>query len=310
MIYAAAMWLAAFLVLPLWLIPKLVERSCGVLCANDTTVVDVSELLGHPPVAGAQARLFANLPGNQLFQIAIQQKRVRVARLPEALWGLRIAHLSDLHMTGELTKEFYEVAVAEANALAPDLVLLTGDILEKEKCLPWIESTLGRLEAPGGRFFILGNHEYRLRDPGRLREVLSKAGLVDLGSRTERIEVRGVPILLAGNERPWFGTLPEIPRRAAGDNMFRVLLSHTPDQLPWARANDFDMMLAGHNHGGQIRLPYLGALIVPSKYGYRYAGGLYHEPPTLLHVSRGLAGIHPIRLNCPPEIALLTLEPG
>ena len=67
-------------------------------------------------------------------------------------------------------------------------------------------------------------------------------------------------------------------------------------------------MLAGHNHGGQIRLPYLGALITPSRYGCRYAGGLYHEPPTLLHVSRGLAGTHLIRLNCPPELALLTLK--
>jgi predicted MPP superfamily phosphohydrolase len=66
-------------------------------------------------------------------------------------------------------------------------------------------------------------------------------------------------------------------------------------------------MLAGHNHGGQIRLPYLGALISPSHYGWRYAGGLYHEPPTLLHVSRGVAGDHCLRLNCPPELALLTL---
>ena len=69
-------------------------------------------------------------------------------------------------------------------------------------------------------------------------------------------------------------------------------------------------MLAGHNHGGQIRLPYLGALITPSRYGFRYAGGVYFEPPTLLHVSRGLAGTHPIRLNCPPELALLVLQSG
>jgi hypothetical protein len=69
-------------------------------------------------------------------------------------------------------------------------------------------------------------------------------------------------------------------------------------------------MLAGHNHGGQIRLPWLGALISPSWYGWRYAGGLYHEPPTLLHVSRGIAAKHPIRLNCPPELALLILRRG
>ncbi|MBC7856123.1 MAG: hypothetical protein IAF94_22055 [Pirellulaceae bacterium] len=89
-----------------------------------------------------------------------------------------------------------------------------------------------------------------------------------------------------------------------------MLLSHSPDQLPWARANNFDLMLAGHTHGGQIRLPLIGALISPSKFGFRYAGGLYFEEPTLLHVSRGLCGDHPIRLNCPPELPLLKLVRG
>jgi uncharacterized protein len=67
-------------------------------------------------------------------------------------------------------------------------------------------------------------------------------------------------------------------------------------------------MLAGHNHGGQIRLPLIGPLITPSIFGSRYAGGLYHESPTLLHVSRGIAGVHPLRFNCPPELALLVLQ--
>ena len=108
---------------------------------------------------------------------------------------------------------------------------------------------------------------------------------------------------------PWCNLNPE-SRTLNRDSLpypFRILLSHSPDQLPWAQASGFDLMLAGHNHGGQIRLPYFGALIAPSWYGCRYAGGLYCEPPTLLHVSRGLCGIHPIRLNCPPELALLTL---
>lgn len=89
---------------------------------------------------------------------------------------------------------------------------------------------------------------------------------------------------------------------------FRILLSHTPDNLSWAKSHHFDLMLAGHTHGGQIRLPWLGAIIAPSFHGSRYASGLYFEPPTLMHVSRGLAGIHPIRLNCPPELALLILK--
>ena len=69
-------------------------------------------------------------------------------------------------------------------------------------------------------------------------------------------------------------------------------------------------MLAGHTHGGQIRIPFIGALISPSHYGFRYAGGVFFEPPTVLHVSRGLAGLHQLRFNCPPELPLLTLTRG
>jgi predicted MPP superfamily phosphohydrolase len=147
----------------------------------------------------------------------------------------------------------------------------------------------------------------RLKDAAALRQALVASGLIDLGSRCEAITIRGTEILLAGNELPWFGVAPSPPPPLAPSPPLRVLLSHTPDQLPWARANAFDLMLAGHNHGGQIRLPYLGALITPSRFGWRYAGGLYHEPPTLLHVTRGLAGDHCLRLNCPPELALLVL---
>ena len=64
---------------------------------------------------------------------------------------------------------------------------------------------------------------------------------------------------------------------------------------------------AGHTHGGQIRLPIVGPIVAPSRYGVKYASGLFHEPPTLMHVSRGVCGVHPLRFNCPPELALLTL---
>jgi predicted MPP superfamily phosphohydrolase len=228
--------------------------------------------------------------------------------LPPALDGLTIAHLSDLHMTGKVGREFYDAIVDETNALAPDLIAITGDILEKTKCLPWIEPTLGRLKARHGKFFIIGNHEMRLPDVAPLRQALTDVGFIDLGSRAVIHRVRDTDILLAGNELPWFGDYPSLPEpRTPNPEPLRVLLSHTPDQLPWAKSTGFDLMLAGHNHGGQIRLPYLGALIVPSRYGFRYAGGLYCEPPTTLHVSRGLCGIHPIRLNCRPELALLVL---
>jgi predicted MPP superfamily phosphohydrolase len=305
--YAIVCWLAAAAAAPMWLLPKLFERSPAALTTNDTHVVDVAERLGFAPLHGAEFRLWSRFPGNQMLQVAVQEKTLRLPQLPRALDGLRIAHLSDLHMTGHIGREFYDVIVDETNALAPDLVVITGDILEKASCLPWIELTLGRLGAKHGKFFILGNHEKRLSDVAPLRAALTACGFTDIGGRTEKLSINGAEILLAGNERPWFGAAPIL---AEDKSEFRILLSHSPDQLPWARAHRFDIMLAGHNHGGQIRLPYLGALITPSWYGFRYAGGLFFEPPTLLHVSRGLAGIHPIRLNCPPELAMLVLRPA
>lgn len=313
-LWLAMCWVAAALTLPLWLLPKLRERTPAALLSNDTSVVDVAKRLGFRPLRGVETNLLARLPGNEILRVAIQRKKLRLPSLPPELDGLTIAHLSDLHMTGQLGHEFYDLVVDETNALQADLLVITGDILEKTGCLPWINQTLGRLQARHGKYFILGNHERRLRDPAVLRRTLIDAGLTDLGSRCERLTIHGVDVLLAGTELPWFGAALaltnsefSIQHSALAPPAFRLLLSHSPDQILWARAHRFDLMLSGHNHGGQIRLPYLGALITPSLYGCRYAGGVYYEPPTLLHVSRGIAGIHLIRLNCPPEIALLVL---
>ncbi len=321
--YAVLCWTAAIAAVPVWIVPKMRERPPAELVSNDTTVIDVERRLGFRPVHGPETTFFAGIRGNQMLHVAVQRKTLCLPRLPKELDGLSIAHLSDLHMTGHIGREFYDIVVDETNALAPDLVLITGDILEKEQCLPWIAPTLGRLTAKRGKFFILGNHEMRLRDVRPLRAELAQSGIVDLGSRCELLSLSGAEILLAGNELPWFGAAPNVDCKLPTANcklpvsnlkpeisnlQFRILLSHSPDQLPWARRRGFDLMLAGHNHGGQIRLPYFGALIVPSHFGWRYAGGAYSEPPTLLHVSRGLGGIHPIRLNCPPELALLILR--
>lgn len=309
--YVLACSIVAALVVPLWLVPKLLERTPAALVSNDSHVIDIAQKLGRQPIHGAEVAFFAALPGNQIFQLHVQRKTLRLPQLPSELDGLTIAHLSDLHMLGDLTEEFYREVAAATNELAPDLVCLTGDILERECCLPWIASTLGEIQARHGKFFVLGNHELRLRDAQPLRDALTSAGWTDLGSRLETLPINGTEVLLAGNELPWFGTAPEMAGQLRiPHSAFRVLLAHTPDQFRWAKAHAFDLMLAGHNHGGQIRLPWLGALISPSWYGWRYAGGLYHEPPMFLHVSRGVAAKHPIRLNCPPELALLILQRG
>jgi predicted MPP superfamily phosphohydrolase len=229
-------------------------------------------------------------------------------RLPPALADLTIGHLSDFHFTGKIKREYFEYVVDRANELDVDIVAVTGDIVDKDECVDWIPSTLGRLKSRYGAYFVLGNHDKRVTDVPQLRSTLQQAGLIDLAGRSLDIQYAGQRIALAGNELPWFGPAGELSTDQLDAETFRILLSHSPDQLQWARRRQFDLMLAGHTHGGQIRFPLIGPVVTPSLYGVKYACGIFYESPTLLHVSRGLSGLDPIRINCAPELAKLTLR--
>ena len=165
----------------------------------------------------------------------------------------------------------------------------------------------GSITEPLGAFFVLGNHDKRVSDIPGLRDTLRQCGLTDLASPRE-IQFGGHRIALIGNELPWFGPAGEYASDQLSDDTFRILLAHSPDQLRWARMRQVDLMLAGHTHGGQIRFPLIGPVVSPSLYGIKYACGIFYEAPTLMHVSRGLSGLDPIRINCAPELAKLTLR--
>src|SRR5262249_39095578 len=116
--------------------------------------------------------------------------------------------------------------------------------------------------------------------------------------------------LLTGNELPWIRPEGEGNGQSIQNDescSLRILLSHAPDQINWARRRRYDLMLAGHTHGGQIRFPLFGAVLAPSIYGTKYACGLFYKAPTLMHVSRGISGLTPVRYNCRPEMTLLRL---
>ena len=105
-----------------------------------------------------------------------------------------------------------------------------------------------------------------------------------------------------------FGVPVEPDLSACPDGPFRLCLSHTPDNLAWAARHGIDLMLSGHVHGGQIRFPWIGPLVMPSRYGRWYDQGAFDEPPAILYDSRGLSGEEPVRYNCLPEATLLTLR--
>lgn len=262
------------------------------------------------PLVRGVAGWVARLPGNEALQIRIEEKRFALSRWPSALSPFRIAHLSDLHISGRTGRAYFRRAIELVNEQSPEMVIISGDICESDQCLAWLDD-FGALAAPFGSFFVLGNHDLRVSKSGEIRNRLAAAGLIDLGGRWIVHTPRGIPMILAGNELPWFAPaapMERCPQEIDGARPVRIVVSHSPDQFLWARSFDADLMLAGHTHGGQIRLPCVGPLIAPSRYGVKYASGEFFEPPTLMHVSRGLSSLQPVRFGCPPEITILIVE--
>jgi hypothetical protein len=280
------------------------------LITNHTEVRDIAAILGTRPTGTRFSRLVASVPRNEVFQLHVHRKTICLPRLPLALRGVTLTHLSDFHFTGQLTEAFFQAVVDQANRLDSDIVAITGDIIDKPKCLAWLPRVLGRLQSRHGVYFVLGNHDLRIRDEAAVRRILTDCGLIDLGGHSRLVTIHGHSVFLAGNECPWFRKVTdmrECPAVVDGHAPFRILLSHSPDQIAWAKSNEFDLMLAGHTHGGQIRLPVIGPIFAPSRFGVRYAAGTFFESPTLMHVSRGVSGTRLLRWNCPPELAQLIL---
>lgn len=308
---AAAVWFGIGWVIyrPLWGIHWVDAR-------RDITVVDVQRQVSTPLPLTSKCRRLSRYPLNQHLELSIERIELPVRGLPKRLNGYKIAHLSDVHFTGHIHPDYTAYVVKQANAWRPDLMALTGDIIDRAGCIEWLPGVFAGSEAIDGCFFVLGNHDTRIIDSDQTRHAMSAAGWTDLGSRTLAVNLAGVPSRLIGNEFPWFAR-PMMPGESGSsgnpendcpeDPEFRLLLSHSPDQLAWARKHNVTLMLAGHTHGGQGRLPIAGPLLSPSRYGSRYASGDFYLPPTTMHVTRGLSGTHLIRINCRPELSLLTL---
>lgn len=286
-------------------------RDPPAVVADHSTVIDVAARLDAPPVGEGRMAFLARWPGNQVFQLEVNEKRLRHPHWPAAWDGLAILHLSDAHLYGPIGLPYFREVAEAAIAQHADLVAFTGDLLDRQALTSWLPETLGRIRAPLGCYFVLGNHDWYLQ-PGPIRQAMQTHGWIDVAGKTVAVPAEKLPaadcaLVLGGDERPWMGTAPQF----AGDSpAFRVLLSHTPDNLPWARSQGVDLMLSGHNHGGQIVPPVLGPIYSPSRFGTKYAAGLFQEGSTLLHVSRGISGRLPVRWNCRPELTRLVLESG
>jgi predicted MPP superfamily phosphohydrolase len=290
-----------------WLPAVTVWRLCRRDPSSDVRreVVDVARHLGKPPLGAGHHAFLSRLPRTEIFHIEYVERTLRPARLPAALDGLTILHLTDLHFHGTPDRDYFRVVLERCAAWKPDVVALTGDVADSDVHHRWIVPLLGRLRWNVAAFAILGNHDHR-HDVQVIRRRLRRLGMQVLENSWTQLSVRGEPLLVIGHEGPWLLPAPDLSACPVGP--FRLCLSHTPDHAYWARRHGMDVMLAGHVHGGQIRLPVVGSVLVPSQCGRRFDCGTFTVGETLLHVSRGLSGEHPVRYNCLPEVTLLTLR--
>jgi predicted MPP superfamily phosphohydrolase len=258
----------------------------------------------------------------------IEKVEVPVTDLPKDLDGLRILQLSDIHTGDFMPITDIRRAVEMANELKPDLAVLTGDLINDENdpledCI----RELSRLRAPLGTWGCNGNHEIYADAEDAAQELFRRYGMRMLRQQNSELEFRGARFNLIGvdyqRQRTVTGGQPQMLRAVeplVRRDIPNILLSHNPNSFYRAAALGIQLSLAGHTHGGQIRVEILDRRWSPARFISNFVAGLYELPmgngngrassaPARLYVNRGLGtfGV-PVRLGVPPEITLLTLR--
>ena len=254
------------------------------------------------------------------YRLAVSRRTFPVRDLPASLDGLRVVHVTDIHMGPWTSLHRVRRIVETTNSLAPDVIALTGDyVMRSPKYIPQVAAALAGLKATVGSVGVLGNHDWSEGGPVCIVE-LTRAGvrMIDndrvFVSPDRKFADAPGGLCLAGvgdlwRDRQFYdqalgGVPPDVPR---------LLLSHNPDvaEDPDFLATGYrvDLMLSGHTHGGQVVLPFVGAPVTQSLYGQKYRAGLVQGPVCPVYVSRGLGmAMLPLRLGSVPEIAVIELR--
>ena len=247
----------------------------------------------------------------------IVRKQIPLRRWPARLEGFTIALLSDFHYDPFFSAHPLRSAIGMVNQLRPDMIALTGDFVSvpifgdpadgasaAEPCA----QLLRKLQAPHGLWAVMGNHDV-YSDSDRVTAALRAVGIQVLSNQSNPIERDGSRFWLSGVDDVLGGaadldsTLHSIPTGEA-----TILLAHEPDYADYASEHPVDLQLSGHSHGGQVRLPFIGPLFLP-ELARKYVRGLFTIGGLTLYTNAGLGTVRvPVRLNCPPEITLLTLH--
>ena len=259
--------------------------------------------------AGLLAAVTADATLIEPRRVVVERVEIRLARLPNELDGLTVAHLSDFHHTSSSSSELIREAVRVANGLSPDIVVLTGDYVTNPifgsgssaaQSAKSCAQILSELHAPMGVFAVLGNHDQG--NPEFIIRSLETSGITVLRNYPLHVERSGARLWIAGVDDVLDGkarlsqALQAIPR---GETT--VLLAHEPDYADLVRGYPVDLQLSGHSHGGQVRFPLVGAPVLP-RLARKYPWGLRQLGSLTLYTNRGIGTTNlPVRLNWRPK---------
>lgn len=273
-------------------------------------------------IAGAALTLLALVIWTVWGNTALELNAYKVSsdKLPAAFDGYRIAHVSDLH-NAELG-DGNEKLLALLREAEPDIIAITGDLIDSRStdigvALSFAEEAMQIAPC----YYVTGNHEARVSQYYDLKAGLEAAGVIVLDDERMELVLSGESITLLGVDDPSFNTdylfgdsasviSAKLAEISAEDDRFTVLLSHRPELFDTYVDSGMNLVLSGHAHGGQFRLPFVGGLVAPNQGLFpEYDSGLYTEGSMNMIVSRGIGNsILPFRFNNRPEVILIELE--
>ena len=274
-------------------------------------------LFSHAAMLPPLAMTGINTVGVLDAELRVVVRRIELAysELPPALDGLKIGHMTDVHVGPYVSARDVKKMATLLQGESPHLLAITGDFVDDVSLLQGAMDVMKPLlmSLPLGAWFCMGNHEH-LRGAGPIRKILHESGIFILDNQQQRIPFGGGAFALAGVDYPMgasVATRPDAARRyidlACGNrllNDFTVLLAHHPDFLPVAFERNIHLTLSGHTHGGQVGWGQRSAF----EFMYPYMRGVYGKEQSFGFVSSGAGHWMPFRLNCPPEVSVITLR--
>jgi len=243
-------------------------------------------------------------------EIEVSSHVLRLRNLPRPFEGLKLVHLTDIHHSKFVSFNDVFRMVELSNQQNPDVVVLTGDYVTwSRKFIPPVAEALKALKSRFGVYAVLGNHDVRV-NASEVTRSLERSQINVLRNASAKIDLKGESLWIAGVDEYMYGqsdiakAIRNVPRSQP-----KILLAHNPEIMQDASRHGIDFVLAGHTHGGQIKIPYMRSLNVVTQPGRQILEGFVRKGPTQMYISRGLGKVVvPVRILCPPEIPVFRLQ--